>query len=305
MKRVQVKDIIGSSFNQTYSSIKLSYTYERSVFDALLSISLATKINHLDDIMAANVPSVKNELMFDALLLESLPYSKPSVRKRALDALILLACTKAENRDTLVSTLEFPEWIVLLLIRTKTREQNEEDIIKVGIDLLDILLHHALRASRDGAFVLEILSRSFKTSGEANAKAIEQKVLTNLLSFVFKELRGFNKLGMSENSLIMRDKRLKLLSVVDEHLHRIGEIDSEVSDEDSRRWLICTREFAAFLVPQQIYQRVALVVIFLQRRDGICTNLCKVKREGVYGICRRLGRKRLKKASVVQTMFRN
>ena len=77
-----------------------------SVFDALLSISLATKINHLDDIMAANVPSVKNELMFDALL-ESLPYSKPSVRKRALDALILLACTKAENRDTLVSTLEF------------------------------------------------------------------------------------------------------------------------------------------------------------------------------------------------------
>ena len=205
-----------------------------SVFDALLSISLATKINHLDDIMAANVPSVKNELMFDALL-ESLPYSKPSVCKRALDALILLACTKAENRDTLVSTLEFPEWIVLLLIRTKTREQNEEDIIKVGIDLLDILLHHALRASRDGAFVLEILSRSFKTSGEANAKAIEQKVLTNLLSFVFKELRGFNKLGMSENSLVMRDNGLKLLSVVDEHLHRIGEIDSEVSDEDSKK----------------------------------------------------------------------
>ena len=168
-------------------------------------------------------------------LLESLPYSKPSVRKRALDALILLACTKAENRDTLVSTLEFPEWIVLLLIRTKTREQNEEDIIKVGIDLLDILLHHALRASRDGAFVLEILSRSFKTSGEANAKAIEQKVLTNLLSFVFKELRGFNKLGMSENSLVMRDNGLKLLSVVDEHLHRIGEIDSEVSDEDSKK----------------------------------------------------------------------
>jgi len=204
-----------------------------SVFDALLSISLATKINHLEDIMAANVPSVKNELMFDALL-ESLPYSKPSVRKRALDAFILLACTKAENRDTLVSTLEFPEWIVLLLIRTKINSDNEDDTIKVGIDLLDILLHHALRASRDGAFVLEILSKSFKTTGEANAKSIEQKVLTNLLSFVFKELRGFNKLGVSENSLVMRDNGLKLLSVVDTHLHRIG-TDSEASDEDSKK----------------------------------------------------------------------
>ena len=53
----------------------------------------------------------------------------------------------------------------------------EDDTIKVGIDLLDILLHHALRASRDGAFVLEILSKFFKTTGEANAKSIEQKVL--------------------------------------------------------------------------------------------------------------------------------
>jgi hypothetical protein len=98
--------------------------------------------------MAANVPSVKNELMFDALL-ESLPYSKPSVRKRALDAFILLACTKAENRDTLVSTLEFPEWIVLLLIRTKINSDNEDDTIKVGIDLLDILLHQKLECRVD------------------------------------------------------------------------------------------------------------------------------------------------------------
>ena len=205
-----------------------------SVFGALLSVSLATKINHLDDIMAANVPSVKNELMFDALL-ESLPYSKPSVRKRALEAFILLACTKAENRDTLVSTLEFPEWIILLLIRTNIDEKNDEDTIKVGIDLLDILLHHALRASRDGAFVLEILSKSFKTTGEANAKAIEHKVLTNLLSFVFKELRGFNKLSMSENSLVMRDNGLKLLSVVDDYLHRVDGIDSKSSDEDTQK----------------------------------------------------------------------
>ena len=199
-----------------------------SVFDSLLSVSLATKINHLEDIMAANVPSVKNEFMFNVLL-ESLPYSKPSVRKKALDAFILLACTKAENRDTLISTLEFPEWIVLLIVRTKTSGENNkdrEDTVNVGIDLLDILLHHALRASRDAAFVLEILSNSFKS---VNSLAIEKEVLTNLLSFVFKELRGFNKLGMSENSLIMRDNGLKLLSLVDEHfLQRIGEDSADV-----------------------------------------------------------------------------
>ena len=61
-----------------------------------------------------------------------------------------------------------------------------------------------------------------------------RKYWTNLLSFVFKELRGFYKLGISEDSLVMRDNGLKLLSVVDTHLQRIG-TDSEAGViEDSQ-----------------------------------------------------------------------
>ena len=94
---------------------------------------------------------------------------------------------------------------------------------------------HALRERRRWCFCPRNFIEIFKTSGEAResdrAKSVDKSTF-----FVFKELRGFNK--PCRKIPCNAYNGLKLLSVVDEHLHRIGEIDSEVSDEDLRRWLM-------------------------------------------------------------------
>ncbi|CAI9101616.1 OLC1v1038984C1 [Oldenlandia corymbosa var. corymbosa] len=90
------------------------------------------------------------------VLLRSLPYASKAFQSRALQDLLILACSQAENRSTLIGMEEWPEWILEILIsnyETGTTKNEASPTLKDVEDLIHsfliIILEHSMRR-KDG-----------------------------------------------------------------------------------------------------------------------------------------------------------
>ncbi|KAL7108777.1 hypothetical protein ACP275_06G135100 [Erythranthe tilingii] len=90
------------------------------------------------------------------VLLRSLPYASTTLQSRALQDLLILACSHPENRSSLTKMDEWPEWILEILISnyetTGTKNLNQSSLRDVEDfihNFLIIMLEHSLR-QKDG-----------------------------------------------------------------------------------------------------------------------------------------------------------
>ncbi|XP_051137581.1 BEACH domain-containing protein C2-like isoform X2 [Andrographis paniculata] len=90
------------------------------------------------------------------ILLRSLPYAPMPLQSRALQDLLILACSNPENRNSLTSMDEWPEWILEILISNyerygskKTNLSGLRDVEDFIHNFLIIILEHSMR-QKDG-----------------------------------------------------------------------------------------------------------------------------------------------------------
>ncbi|XP_057852146.2 BEACH domain-containing protein C2 isoform X2 [Cryptomeria japonica] len=90
------------------------------------------------------------------VLLRSLPYAQRALQVRAIQDILFLACSHPENRNTLTSMSEWPEWLLEVLISNFEMASNKvptdvgigeiEDLVH---NFLSIMLEHSMR-QKDG-----------------------------------------------------------------------------------------------------------------------------------------------------------
>ncbi|XP_068488432.1 BEACH domain-containing protein C2 isoform X2 [Phaseolus vulgaris] len=145
------------------------------------------------------------------VLLRSLPFAPRPLQSRALQDLLFLACSHPENRSSLISMEEWPQWILEILISnyevgpgklsdsTTIGDGDIEDLIH---NFLSIMLEHSMR-QKDGwkdieatihcAEWLSIIGGS--STGEQRGRREEalpifkRKLLGGLLDFAARELQ--------------------------------------------------------------------------------------------------------------------
>ncbi|KAG8391704.1 hypothetical protein BUALT_Bualt01G0214900 [Buddleja alternifolia] len=90
------------------------------------------------------------------VLLRSLPYASPTLQSRALQDLLILACSHPENRSSLTNMDEWPEWILEILISNHERGRSKNsnlsglrDVEDFIHNFLSIMLEHSMR-QKDG-----------------------------------------------------------------------------------------------------------------------------------------------------------
>ncbi|GBG78164.1 hypothetical protein CBR_g26196 [Chara braunii] len=89
-------------------------------------------------------------------LLQSLPMAPKNMQMRALQDILLLTCTHQDNRNSITSMPEWPEWLLEILLsnyETISDDPDEVDMTEAANELvygfLSIILEHSMR-SRDG-----------------------------------------------------------------------------------------------------------------------------------------------------------
>jgi len=117
---------------------------------------------------AINVSSVDESLnLYDSghrfehiqlllVLLRSLPYASRAFQARAIQDLLFLACSHPDNRTTITSIAEWPEWILEVLIsnhemgaKKKADGVSMSEIEDLIHNFLIIMLEHSMR-QKDG-----------------------------------------------------------------------------------------------------------------------------------------------------------
>jgi len=90
------------------------------------------------------------------VLLRTLPYASRSFQARAIQDILFLACSHPENRTTMTSIAEWPEWILEVLIYNhEMGSKNNVDGVSMGEiedlvhNFLIIMLEHSMR-QKDG-----------------------------------------------------------------------------------------------------------------------------------------------------------
>nr|GMD65017.1 BEACH domain-containing protein C2 [Ipomoea batatas] len=90
------------------------------------------------------------------VLLRSLPYASMALQGRALQDLLILACSHPENRNTLTKMAEWPEWILEILISNhetgaskNANSSSLQDVEDAIHNFLIIILEHSMR-QKDG-----------------------------------------------------------------------------------------------------------------------------------------------------------
>ncbi|CAA3000073.1 BEACH domain-containing C2 [Olea europaea subsp. europaea] len=143
------------------------------------------------------------------VLLRSLPYASSSLQSRALQDLLILACSHPENRSSLTKMDEWPEWILEILIsnheksgsknRNSSSTRDVEDFIH---NFLIIMLEHSMR-QKDGwkdieatihcAEWLSMVGGSSigdqRIRREESLPIFKRRLLGDLLDFSARELR--------------------------------------------------------------------------------------------------------------------
>lgn len=141
------------------------------------------------------------------VLLSSLPHAPKSFQCRALQDLLILACSRAENRSRLTKMDEWPEWILEILISNyetcgkhpSTSFRDVEDLIH---NFLIIMLEHSMR-QKDGWKDIEATIHCAEwlsmvggsSTGEQRKRREEslpifkRRLLCGLLDFAARELQ--------------------------------------------------------------------------------------------------------------------
>ncbi|KAJ0819058.1 putative transcription factor WD40-like family [Helianthus annuus] len=143
------------------------------------------------------------------VLLRSLPYSTKTFQTRALQDLLILACSHTENRSSLTNMEEWPEWLLEILISnhemaetngsTSSSIKDVEDLIH---SFLIIMLEHSMR-EKDGWKDIEATihcaewltmargstTRDKRARHEKLLSVFKRRLLGELLDFIARELR--------------------------------------------------------------------------------------------------------------------
>nr|XP_048321218.1 BEACH domain-containing protein C2 [Ziziphus jujuba var. spinosa] len=143
------------------------------------------------------------------VLLHSLPYASRSFQSRALQDLLILACSHPENRSSLTKMEEWPEWILEVLISNyEMGASKSSDSVSLGDiedlihNFLIIMLEHSMRL-KDGwkdieatihcAEWLSIVGGSStgdqRVRREESLPIFKRRLLGGLLDFAARELQ--------------------------------------------------------------------------------------------------------------------
>ncbi|CAM0903433.1 unnamed protein product [Alopecurus aequalis] len=143
------------------------------------------------------------------VLLRTLPYASRSFQARAIQDILFLACSHPENRTTMTSIAEWPEWILEVLIYNhEMGSKNNVDGVSIGEiedlvhNFLIIMLEHSMR-QKDGwrdveatihcAEWLSMVGGSStgdkRTRREESLPIFRRRLLSDLLDFCARELQ--------------------------------------------------------------------------------------------------------------------
>ncbi|KAL4562785.1 hypothetical protein LXL04_026816 [Taraxacum kok-saghyz] len=143
------------------------------------------------------------------VLLSSLPYAPRSFQCRALQDLVILACSHAENRSRLTKMDEWPEWILEILIsnyetcgNNASMSSSFKDVEDLVHNFLVIMLEHSMR-QKDGWKDIEATIHCAEwlsmvggsSTGEQRKRREEslpifkRRLLCGLLDFAARELQ--------------------------------------------------------------------------------------------------------------------
>ncbi|KAL4567136.1 hypothetical protein LXL04_022710 [Taraxacum kok-saghyz] len=143
------------------------------------------------------------------VLLRSLPYAPKIFQTRALQDLLILACSHSENRSSLTNMEEWPQWLLELLISNYemgttngSMSSSIRDVEDLVHNFLIIMLEHSMR-EKDGWKDIEATIHCAEwlamvggsSTGEQRARRekslpiIKRRLLGELLDFIAKDLR--------------------------------------------------------------------------------------------------------------------
>ncbi|CAI9278052.1 unnamed protein product [Lactuca saligna] len=179
-----------------------------NVYTALLSASLNSSAR--DEELNFYDPQHRFEhLELLLVLLRSLPYATKSFQIRALQDLLILACSHSENRISLTKMEEWPEWLLEILISNyemgatnasmSTSIREVEDLVH---NFLIIILEHSMR-EKDGWKDIEATVHCAEwlsmvggsSTGEKRARRekslpiFKRRLLGESLDFIARDLR--------------------------------------------------------------------------------------------------------------------
>ncbi|GFP82298.1 beach domain-containing protein lvsc [Phtheirospermum japonicum] len=126
-----------------------------SVYTALLAASI--NVSSSDDGLNFHESGHRFEhFQILLVLLRSLPYASTTLQSRALQDLLILACSHPENRSSLIGMDEWPEWILEIFISNhekggskNTNPSSLRDVEDFIHNFLIIMLQHSMR-QKDG-----------------------------------------------------------------------------------------------------------------------------------------------------------
>ncbi|XP_024526779.1 BEACH domain-containing protein C2 [Selaginella moellendorffii] len=185
----------------------------RNVYSAVLSVVVRSEggMSSTDDGLAIfdTVHRFEHRQLFLSLL-RALPSAPREIQLRALQDILLLACTHADNRTRLTAMPEWPEWLLEILIanyEVGLRQLQEgltsfQDLEELIYSFLTIILEHSMR-SKDGWMDIEAAIHCAEwlaifggpSMGEQRLRreeslpVIKRRLLGNLLDFAGRELQ--------------------------------------------------------------------------------------------------------------------
>ncbi|XP_051143997.1 BEACH domain-containing protein C2-like isoform X2 [Andrographis paniculata] len=169
------------------------------------------------------------------VLLRSLPYASTTLQSRALQDLLILACSHPENRSSLTSMEEWPEWILEILISnhekgaaTNANLSNLRDVEDFIHNFLLIILEYSMR-QKDGwkdveatihcAEWLTMVGGSstgdLRIRREESFPIFKRRLLSCLLDFATRELQAQTQViaaaaaGVAAEGLAPKDAKVE------------------------------------------------------------------------------------------------
>ncbi|XP_042065984.1 BEACH domain-containing protein C2-like [Salvia splendens] len=180
-----------------------------NAYKALLAASI--NVSSTEDGLNFHDPGHHFEhLQILLVLLRSLPYASTSQQSQALQDLLILACGHPENRSSLTSMEEWPEWILEILISNYERSGSKngnpsslKDVEDFIHNFLIILLEHSMR-QKDGWKDIEATihcaewlcmvggssTGDLRLRREESLPIFKRRLLGSLLDFTARELQN-------------------------------------------------------------------------------------------------------------------
>ncbi|KAH0882382.1 hypothetical protein HID58_058478 [Brassica napus] len=127
------------------------------------------------------------------VLLRSLPFASKNLQSRALQDLLFLACSHPENRSSLTTMEEWPEWILEILITNYEKDAGKQSASAGSSEVEDmihnfliIMLEHSMR-QKDG-WKVEFWEQRIRR--EESLPIFKRRLFGGLLDFAARELQA-------------------------------------------------------------------------------------------------------------------